>query len=65
MPKTVKDGACITNLDEYADIGANWIALYKSNTEIIYFDSFKVGHVPKQNKIFIVHKYIKTNIFRI
>ena len=32
------------------------IALYIKNIEIIYFDSFRVGHV---------HKNIKANIFRI
>ena len=65
MPKTVKDGTCIINLDKYGDIGTNWNALYNSNTESIYFDSFKVEHVPKQIKILTVHKYIKTNTSRI
>ena len=27
LPKTIKDGAYVTNLDEYADVGAHWIAL--------------------------------------
>ena len=38
--------------------------MQKTN-EVIYFDSFCVEHVPKENKRFIGHKDIKTNIFRI
>ena len=34
------------NLDEYADVGTLWIALYVKNIEIIYFDSFGVEHFP-------------------
>ena len=43
-----KDGAYVTNLDEYTDVGTYWIALYVSNYEIIYFHSFGVEHVPKE-----------------
>ena len=28
LPKTIKNRACIINLDEYADVGTHWIALY-------------------------------------
>ena len=44
LPKTIKNGTCIINLDEYADVGTHWIALYAStqNNEVIYFDSFGV-----------------------
>ena len=61
----IKDGAYVTNLDEYADVGTNWIVLCVSNNEIIYFDSFGVEHVPKEIGKFIRHKSIKTKIFRI
>ena len=27
-PKKIKDGAYIINLDEYADVGTHWIALF-------------------------------------
>ena len=63
--KKIKDGAYVINLDEYADVGTHWIALYIPNIEIIYFDSFEVEHVPKEIEKFIGHKNIKTNIFRI
>ena len=28
MPKKIKDGAYVINLDEYADVGTHWIALF-------------------------------------
>ena len=65
MPKRIKDGAYVINLDEYADVCTHWIALYVSNTEIIYCDSFGVEHVLKEIKTFIGNKDIKANIFRI
>ena len=65
LPNTIKNGAYVINLDEYADVGTHWIALYVKNNEITYFDSFGVEHVPKQIKKFIGHKDIKANIFRI
>ena len=64
-PKTIKTGAYVLNLDEYADVGTHWIALHAKNNEVIYFDSFGVEHVPKEIKRFIGQKSIKTNIFRI
>ena len=63
LPKTIKNGAYVINLDEYE--GTHWITLYVKNNEITYFDSFAVEHVPKEIKKFIEHKSIKTNIFRI
>ena len=65
LPKTIKNGAYVVNLDEYEDAGAHWIALCVKNNEITYFDSCGVEHVPKEIKKFIGHKNIKTNIFRI
>ena len=49
----------IINLDEYADLGTHWIALYVRNNQVIYFDSFGVEHVPKEIKRFIRHKNTK------
>ena len=64
-PNKIKDWAYVMNLDEYADVGTHWIALFCKNNEIVYFDSFGVEHVPKEIEKFIGHKNIKTNIFRI
>ena len=65
LPKTIKNGAYVINLDEFEDVGTHWIALYVQNDEITYFDSFGVEHVPKEIKRFVGHENIKTNIFRI
>ena len=65
LPKTINYVAYVINLDEYADVGTHWIALYVQNNEITYFDSFGVEHVLKEIKKFIENKNIKTNIFRI
>ena len=64
-PTIIKNGAYVINLNEYANVGTHWIALYVKNNEVIYFDSFGVEHVPKEIKRFIRHKNTKSNIFRI
>ena len=65
LPKKIKDGAYVINLDEYADVGTYWIALFCNRNEIVYFDSFGVEHVPEEIKEFIGNKNIKANIFRV
>ena len=65
MPKNIKDGAYVINLDEYADIGTVWISLFCNRSEIVYFDSFGVEHVPEEIKEFVGNKNIKANIFRV
>ena len=65
LPKKIKDGAYVINLDEYADVGTHWIALFCNRNEIVYFDSFGVEHVPEEIKKFIGNKNIKANIFRV
>ena len=52
----IKDGAYIINLDEYSDIGTHWIALYVSNNDVTYFDSFGVEHIPKELKHLLLIK---------
>ena len=66
LPKTIKNSVYIINLDENADVGTHWIALYVKNDEVFYFDSFGVEHIPKEIMKFIGNnKDIKTNIFRL
>ena len=64
LPKKIKDGAYIIKLDEYADVGTHWIALFCNRCEIVYFDSFGVEPVQKEVKDFIGNKNVKANIFR-
>ena len=63
--KKIKDGAYLINLDEHADTGTHWIALFCSRNEIVYFYSFGVEHIPEEMKKFIANRNIKTNIFRV
>ena len=44
----IKDGAYGIHLDEYESIGTHWIALYVTENNIVYFDSFGVEHIPKE-----------------
>ena len=52
----IKDGAYVITLDEYADVGTHWIALFCKKNEIVYFDSFGVEHIPEEIKEFIRNK---------
>ena len=61
----IKDGAYKINLDEYADVGTHWIALFCNKSEIVYFDSFGVEHVPEDIKEIVGNKTIIANTFRV
>ena len=50
LPKTIKKGAYVINLDEYKNIGTHWIALFV---------------IPKEINKFIDNKEIKASIFRL
>ena len=65
LPKLIKKGAYVINLDEYDGIGTHWIALYVHPTNCIYFNSFGVEHIPNEIKQFIGNKSITSNIFRL
>ena len=74
LPKIIKKGADVINLDEYENTGTHWVSLFvkpKYTTEpsslehTIYFDSFGVEHIPKEINKFIGNSDIKSNIFRI
>ena len=63
MPKKIKDGVYVINLDENADVSTYWIALFRKRSEIVYFDSFGVEYVPEKIKEFVGNKNIISNIF--
>ena len=65
LPNKIKDGAYLINLDEYSDIGTDWVALWVNINNVTSFDSSGVEHIPKEIKTFIKNKNVKTNIFRI
>ena len=49
-------GHIVINLDEFKSIVTHWIALYVNASNIVYFDSFGVEHIPKESKKFIGNK---------
>ena len=65
LPKKVKVEAYVINLNEYADVGTHWIALFCNKSEIIYFHSFGVEHVPEKIKEFVGNKNIIADVFRV
>ena len=65
LPKTIKKGAYVINLDEYKNTGTHWVALFVKPKYTVYFDSFGIEHIPKEIKLTIGNKEIKANIFRI
>ena len=74
LPNKIKKGAYVINLDKYENTGTHWVSLFVETTEVIYFDSFGVEHIPKEINKFIRskelgpavdNKKIKASIFRI
>ena len=65
LPKKVKDGAYVIILDEYAHVSTHQIALVCKRSEIVYFNSFGVEHVPKRIKEFVENKNKKAHIFQV
>ena len=60
LPKKIKDGSYVINLDKYADVGTHWIALFCNRSEIAYFNSFGVMFLKRFG-----NKNIIANIFRV
>ena len=48
LPLKIKDEAYVISLDEFADVGTYWIALFCNRNDIAYFDSFGVEHFPEE-----------------
>ena len=59
--KKIKDRAYVISLNEYADVGTHWIALFCNRNTVNYFDSFGVEHVFKEI-IFVGNKNIIATI---
>ena len=65
LPKKIKKGAYVINLDEYENTGTHWVSLFVKTKYTVYFDSFGIEHIPKEINKFIGNNDIKSNIFRI
>ena len=73
LPNEIKKGVYVIKLDEYENTDTYWVSLFVKTNEAIYFDSFGVEDIPKENNKFINSdttnmsslKRIKSNLFRI
>ena len=65
LPKTIKKGTYVINLDQYENIGRHGVALFVKPKYVVYFDSFGIEHIPKEIEHAIGNKETKENIFRI
>ena len=70
LPKTIKKGAYVINLDEYENTGTHWVSLFvkpKYTTESSSLERtfFGIEHIPKEINKFIGNSDIKSNMFRI
>ena len=75
LPKTIKNGGYIINLQDEIGPGTHWVALFvednlvnsknNKNNSVIYFDSYGVEYLPVQILKFIGNKPIKSSYFRI
>ena len=63
LPKKVKDGVYVINLDVYVDVGIQWIALFYNRSEMVHFNGFGVKHVSEEIKKFVGNKNIIAHIF--
>ena len=48
--KKIKDGVYLINLDEYANVGTHYIALFCKKNEIVYLDIFGFKYIPEEIK---------------
>ena len=65
IPLIENNESLIFNLHNSNEKGSHWIALSRTNNNIFIFDSFGIGHIPKN--IYEIYKdfNIITNIYRI
>ena len=65
LPKKIKGGAYVKNLDEYSDLGENCLTLFCNKSEAVYSDSFGVEHVFEEIKEFAGNENVIANIFQL
>ena len=66
LPNKIKKGTYGINLNEYENTGTHWVALLVKPKYTLYFDTFRIEHIPKEINKFINNDTTKSsNIFRI
>ena len=64
LPKKIKDGAYVTNFDEYADTGTHWIALFcKKKTKLFISTALVLSIFLKKLKNLLEIKIQKLTLF--
>ena len=64
LPKTIKKGTYVINLDEYENASTHWVALFIKTDDAIYFDIFGIEHIPKEINKFINNDMTKSSLKR-
>ena len=59
LPKKIKDGAYIIELDKNADLGTHWIVLFCNKIEIVYFHRLVLNMFLKKLKNLLDIKTLK------
>ena len=65
IPLIVNNKSLISNLQNSNEKGSHWISLSRKDNNIFIFDSFGIGHIPKNNYEIQKNFNIITNIYRI
>ena len=61
----IKDWVYVINLNEYADVGTHWIALFCKRSEMVYLIVLVLNMFLKKLKNLLDIKNIEGNIFRV
>ena len=48
LPKAIKEGTYVINLDEYENMATQWIAIFVKPKYTVYFHSFGKEHIPEE-----------------
>ena len=56
LPKEIKDGAYVINLDEHADTGTHWVALFCKKTKLFISIALVLSIFLKKLKSLLVIK---------
>ena len=65
LSKKIKDWVYVINLNEYADVGTHWIALFCKRSEMVYLIVLVLNMFLKKLKNLLDIKNIEGNIFRV
>ena len=65
IPLIENNKSLIFNLQNSNQPGSHWISLSRNNNNIFIFDSFGIGHIPKNTYKIYKNFNIITNIYRI